>query len=151
MICGISVTNESLQNCTFRFGLTQYIKRILTTTSKTVYIYVLLYVCFGNISTNCSPFLLGNSIKNSVWVRSIYFGWLCKTEWSITYEVTFLKNDRSGMVVSLNIFFFLASMPTFPWRIGGSSSRLSRRTSRSSITSIILLGEGPSNSNQDPL
>ena len=40
-------------------------------------------------------------------------------------------------------FFFFPHCPLFREGCGGSSSRLSRHTSRSSITSIILLGRSP--------
>ena len=42
-----------------------------------------------------------------------------------------------------NFFFFFLHCPLFREGCGGSSSRLSRHTSRSSITSIISLGRSP--------
>ena len=54
-----------------------------------------------------------------------------------------IKLVASEFASASSIFFFFLHCPLFREGCGGSSSRLSRHTSRSSITSIISLGRSP--------
>ena len=61
-------------------------------------------------------------------------------------HLNFNSNQKSSIkdhIMSCNFFFFFLHCPLFREGCGGSSSRLSRHTSRSSITSIISLGRSP--------
>ena len=43
---------------------------------------------------------------------SIYFGWLCKTEENIAYNVTFLKNDGANHPLGQVIEMYLTAVLT---------------------------------------
>ena len=47
--------------------------------------------------------VLANNNKTSIWVRPAvsYFGWLCKTEGYIAYDVTFWKKDGADYALGL--------------------------------------------------
>ena len=55
-------------------------------------------------------------------------------------SIVTLSTEETPPLYCFSSFFFFLHCPLFREGCGGSSSRLSRHTSRSSITSIILLG-----------
>ena len=57
--------------------------------------------------------------------------------------LTEVLSTNIALMISFFFFFFFLHCPLFREGCGGSSSRLSRHTSRSSITSIISLGRSP--------
>ena len=94
-----------------------------------MYLWPKLYFCeslFSRIYTKQNLRLVENTFP-----RKLFFS-----------EITFLQKFIFWKLFFFFFFFFL-HCPLFREDCGGSSSRLSRHTSRSSITSIISLGRSP--------
>ena len=66
VLCGVCITNESLQHCTFSFGLKHSKKLHNNFYSKTDYIYVVLFISELIAVKTDHVFVVGNYNRNFV-------------------------------------------------------------------------------------
>ena len=104
-------------------------------------------ICWGNSSKTIKNRL---QVKQNRIIKALCNKFGTKTRLKPLYEQLQVPNideiyklDVAKFMAKVFFFFFFLHCPLFREGCGGSSSRLSRHTSRSSITCIISLGRSP--------